>query len=262
MSYKIEKYWSKVAKKIEKRKDGKFIACGKTDAYWIYHRNKFIESFRKIDMSEYFTILEVGCGPGGNLLELTQLGGGEIYGVDISEEMCRLAKGNLTNYNNVNICRIDGNTVPFKDNVMDLVFTVTVLQHVMNDEMLRNIMCEICRVSKKTIILYENIVPEYKYTSPTVDDSVVSVSRPITYYQNIMEEFGWKLIDGDFIRTRASYIIAHYPFLGWNLMCRKLKMKKIGISNLYLRTMLKITKHLDDVVNTNMGLAKMKFESI
>jgi SAM-dependent methyltransferase len=85
MPYNIEKYWSKVAKEVKERKDNKFIACGKSDAYWEYQRDKFIESFRKIDMSEYFTILEVGCGPGGNLLELTQLGGRKIYGVDISK---------------------------------------------------------------------------------------------------------------------------------------------------------------------------------
>lgn len=261
MPYNIKKYWSKVAKEIKERKDNKFIACEKSDAYWVYQRDKFIESFRKIDMSEYFTILEVGCGPGGNLLELTQLGGRKIYGVDITKEMCRLSKDNLANYDDVNICRVDGNTLPFKNNVMDLVFTVTVLHHITDDEMLRNIMYEMCRVSKKAIILYECLVPEYKYMPPTVDASCVC--RPTTYYQNIMKEFGWELINKDFIRTRASCIIAYYPFLGWDLMCRKLGMEiKIGISNPYLRMMLKITKHLDDVVNTNIGLAKMKFEPI
>jgi hypothetical protein len=175
--------------------------------------------------------------------------------------MCRLSKGNLKNYDDVNICRIDGNTLPFKNNAMGLVFTVTVLHHITDDEMMRNIMYEMCRVSKKSIILYECIAPEYKYTPPTVDDSCVC--RPITYYQNIMEDFGWKLIDKTFIGTRASCIIAHYPFLGWNLMCRKLGMEiNIGISNLYLRMMLKITKHLDDVVSANIGLAKMEFEPI
>lgn len=261
MPYNIEKYWSEVAKEIKQRKDSKFLA-GESDAYWKYKRDKFIDSFRIIDMSEHSTILEVGCGPGGNLLELTTIGAGKkIYGVDISQEMCRLSKDNLANYDKVGICRIDGNTLPFKNNAMDLVFSVTVLHHITDEKMLRNIMYEMCRVGKKEIILFEAVIPECRYHPPLLDDSFVA--RPITYYKDIMKEFRWKLIDEDLIITRASCIIAHYPFLGWNLICRKLGWtQKLGISNLYLRMMLKITKHLDEVVNTNLGLGRMKFEPI
>jgi hypothetical protein len=66
MAYNPETYWTRVGQEIEKRGDANFVA-GDDNPYYRYKRLKFLKRF--LDPIDFHskTVLEVGCGPGGNL---------------------------------------------------------------------------------------------------------------------------------------------------------------------------------------------------
>lgn len=90
-------------------------------------------------------ILDVGCGKGFQLYELTQLCPGvEVYGVDVSPYAIDLAKEEIKDRVQV----ANATALPFPDNYFDFVFTLNTLHNLHNydlDKALR----EIERVGKK-----------------------------------------------------------------------------------------------------------------
>jgi ubiquinone/menaquinone biosynthesis C-methylase UbiE len=52
---------------------------------------------------------------------------------------------------------IDGTHLPFEDRSIDLSFTVTVLQHVTDAAMLEALVKDICRVTRDTVVIMEDI---------------------------------------------------------------------------------------------------------
>lgn len=70
-TYHPEKYWSEVAKVIKKRENGKNVIAGDDEPYYRYKRQKFLSLLHSIDFSNK-TLLEIGCGPGGNLIEVSK----------------------------------------------------------------------------------------------------------------------------------------------------------------------------------------------
>ncbi len=83
----------------------------------LYHK-------RIIGMSKYKgKILDVGCGS-GNLLRLLKRG--ELHGIDISEEFCRVARQRVPR---AAIRTGDVEYLPYTDNYFDYVFMTAVLEH-------------------------------------------------------------------------------------------------------------------------------------
>jgi len=91
-------------------------------------------------------ILEVGCGAGGNLRFL-HARGARVEGADISPKMIELA-GNLNAASRVAfpLHVIDGAHLPHPDASLDVVLTVTALQHNHDGPMLESLVTEIARV--------------------------------------------------------------------------------------------------------------------
>jgi len=90
-------------------------------------------------------VLDIGCGKGFQLYELTQLLPGlEVYGVDISDYAIENAKEEIQDRLQV----ADANSLPFEDDSFDFVFSITTLHNLHNydlDKALR----EMERVGKK-----------------------------------------------------------------------------------------------------------------
>src|SRR5690606_32545310 len=123
--YHPEEYWTTVAKRIKSRENGKNVIAGDDEPYYRYKRERFLELLHSIDFSNK-SVLEVGCGPGGNLLEVLRHKPRKLVGVDISNEMVALAKDKLPA--EVDIIKINGTKLPFDDNSFEMIFTATVLQ--------------------------------------------------------------------------------------------------------------------------------------
>jgi hypothetical protein len=55
------------------------------------------------------------------------------------------------------VAKIDGTHLPFEDRSIDLSFTVTVPQHVTDAAMLEALVKDICRVTRDTVVIMEDI---------------------------------------------------------------------------------------------------------
>jgi SAM-dependent methyltransferase len=90
--------------------------------------------------------LEIGCGPGRLLLPLKDHFD-EIWGVDISEEMIRLAEERLRSVPNVHVLVNSGSDLAlFADNSFSFVYSYIVFQHIPSKEIVLNYLLEIKRV--------------------------------------------------------------------------------------------------------------------
>ena len=120
----------------------------KNDEYWKEHVNKELENDIWIkEYKQYFSgigkCLDLGCGVGQYSKELINYGY-EVTSADISD----IALNKVSEFNN-NIIKIDmKETLPFSDNMFDLVFANLSI-HYFSDEDTKNLMNEIKRILKK-----------------------------------------------------------------------------------------------------------------
>lgn len=247
-TYQPEPYWSEVAKRIEDRGDGNVIA-GDDEPYYRYKRKRFLNMLRSAGMSGK-DILEVGHGPGGNLLEVTKLGPQSLTGVDISSDMIQLARKTVPS--DVKLIKIDGTSLPFSDNQFDLAFTATVLQHNTDESMLRAIIKEICRVAKTEVILFERVESEIK-------GDELCLGRPVHYYVNLLKEQGFHLAGTKFINVRVSYFMAGAIRKLLNPKSR-VEGEPLNAFSVFLqRILLPFTSILDRVFPSKTDVCRMTF---
>jgi SAM-dependent methyltransferase len=75
-------------------------------------------------------VLEVGCGVGRMTLHFAQVFG-EVYGVDVSADMIRLAKERLSEHHHIYFYETNGlDFAEFPNDNFDLIFSAFVFQHV------------------------------------------------------------------------------------------------------------------------------------
>lgn len=248
--YHPEKYWTEVGKRIRKRESGKNVIAGDDEPYYRYKRKRFLDLLRSVNISGK-SVLEIGCGPGGNLLELLVKKPSKLVGVDISSEMVSLAKNKLPE--EIDIIKINGTKLPFDNHSFDIVFTATVLQHNTDELMLKKIMQEICRVSSEKVYIFERIEQEIKG-----DD--LCLGRPISYYTSIMEENGYLLKSKEHINIRVSYYVSGTIRKLLNPSTRQEGEPLNGMSVGLQKLTLPVTKLLDKVFKSGNDIAKLEFK--
>jgi ubiquinone/menaquinone biosynthesis C-methylase UbiE len=248
--YHPEEYWSEVGSKIKSRKEKDNVIAGDDEPYYRYKRERFLTLLKEVDFKDK-SILEIGCGPGGNLIEVYKLKPRKLSAVDISNQMVELAREK--NPKDVEIYKVDGTVLPFNDKQFDIVFSATVLQHNTDEKMVTALMKEMCRVSSDRVVLFERIEDEIKG-----DD--LCLGRPVSYYESFMNQQGLKLFSKSFINIRVSYYMAGVIRKGLNSSSRKEGEPLNGISNLLQNLSLPLTKILDKIFTSNKDVAKLEFE--
>jgi SAM-dependent methyltransferase len=248
-NYNPEVYWDQVAMEIADRKKLKIIA-GDDEPYYRYKRKKFLQLLDKMNV-EGRTILEVGSGPGGNLEYLYNKNPAKISGTDISEKMVSLSKSLLTKYK-IEIRKTDGNTIPFETDSYEIVFTATVLQHNVNEEKLKKIILEICRISNSDIYIYERI-------ENTIKGHESNLGRPIKYYADLFGEHGFKLLRVEFINVEVSYLVSGAIRKIFNKSGRSEGEKISKLSELLQNITLPLTKILDKYFKKNRDVTMLHF---
>ncbi len=123
--YHPEDYWTEVGERIETREGGDNVIAGDDEPYYRYKRDRFLSLLQEVNFKDK-TVLEIGCGPGGNLSEILASNPKKLIGVDISSQMVKLAKKNLPS--SVEVLKINGTELPFEEKTFDPVFTATILQ--------------------------------------------------------------------------------------------------------------------------------------
>lgn len=81
-----------------------------------------------VDQNSPINVLEVGCGTGHWLNELSS-SDINLFGIDFSNGMLNAAKSNVSKTNFVNA---DANKLPLKDNLFDLIYVVNAIHHFPN----------------------------------------------------------------------------------------------------------------------------------
>src|ERR1700733_10444340 len=92
--------------------------------------------------------LEIGCGP-GRLVKPLSRHFGEIHGVDVSDEMIRLARQRLADIPHAHFHATNGASLSqFADESFDFVYSYAVFQHIPSRDVVLEYMREIRRVLK------------------------------------------------------------------------------------------------------------------
>lgn len=101
--------------------------------------------FQFVKIENVRKVLVVGCGKGFEAAYLQELLGAKVYGVDIDQQFDPWAgkHARLLNY--------DGETLPFKDDLFDVVYSFHVLEHVNNPN---HFLRELHRVLKTDGLVY------------------------------------------------------------------------------------------------------------
>ena len=171
--------------------------------------------------------------------------------MDISPDMVELAKSNLPP--EVNIIKVDGTTLPFEDRSFDYVFTATVLQHNTDETMLRQLMAELCRVSKEKVFLFERIEDE-------ITGDALCYGRPVSFYAGICKQHGFELTGSKWINIRSSYYVSGAIRKGLNPKSRvegePLNKLSVVLQNLTLP----VTRQLDKIFTSQKDVARLEFK--
>ncbi len=143
------------------------------------------------------SILEVGCGPGGNLAAIEALGPKVITGCDCSSEMLVRAR----NRTHAELVQSEETTLPFPDRRFDLVFTVTVLQHIPEDAEAAALLAEMARVTSRTVLVYEDLAE-----APNLAEARYPwVPRPQAWYVEALAKAGFDLVSS----ARIDPLVGH-----------------------------------------------------
>ena len=247
-SYHPEKYWSEVSELIKQRNDDNVIA-GDDEPYYRYKRNRFLEMLSTIDFNNK-NVLEVGCGPGGNLIEVLKKNPKNLQAVDISENMVKLATKNTLG--KVAIHKINGTKFPFDDKTFDIIFTATVLQHNTDEQMLTQLIAEICRVSTNRVCIFERVDSKIK-------GDELCLGRPVSYYENIFKSNNFELVEKEFINIRVSYLICGAIRKIFNSSNRTEGQPITKFSVFLQNVTLPIYKVLDKIFKSKSDLTKLVF---
>jgi ubiquinone/menaquinone biosynthesis C-methylase UbiE len=122
----------------------------------LWNRYKVEESEKKLDIINEFIngdekkVLDLGCGSGRNFFDLGGKFKGEIYAVDFSGEMIKIAEKNAKNFKaKIIVQKADILSLPFKDNFFDKVIFMATLHCIETKEGRHKAIEELHRVLKK-----------------------------------------------------------------------------------------------------------------
>jgi SAM-dependent methyltransferase len=254
MPYHVETYWSRVADEIRGRGPGNYVA-GDDDPYHRYKRAKFLKRFLSTLDVTGLRVLELGCGPGGNLLELVRRAPTALTGVDISASMLALAAQALAQAGiPVELKKTDGQRLPLEDRSVDLAFTVTVLQHNVDPAMFSRMVEELGRVTAGRIVSIEDTGTS---VSPAEGDTFIV--RPIEAYRVEFGRHGFRLASATCLNLRFSRRVRDQL---WRLLFPSghREGQRLGFfPRTVLRSALGVTRHLDDLAPETRDLTKMVF---
>ena len=131
-------------------------AAGQDTPFFRYKRDALMHLLKGLSWQDR-RVVEVGCGPGGNLVLVTALGARHTVGIDVSQAMAREAFALADDLMpRVGVLVADGTHLPLQLRIADVGLTVTVLQH-LDGEAAAQVVQEMCRVSYDELILCEDI---------------------------------------------------------------------------------------------------------
>ena len=248
--YIPETYWDEVARQIKLRKGSNFVA-GDDEPYYRYKRNKFLNLLNSINFAGK-KVLEVGSGPGGNLLEIYNHRPAVLYGADISEEMIELSQKNTGN-RNIKVVKTNGSNLPFSTGYFDIVITATVLQHIPDEKVLNTLIENMCRVAATDIYFFERIERK-RIVAET------NTGRTVNEYAGYFIRNNFYLYEVHFAYLHISYTVCGTLRKIFNYRARREGERETRLSALTQKIVLPLTKVLDNIFKRKRDLAMLHFK--
>lgn len=141
----------------------------------------------KVASNSKSVMLEIGCGVGRLMLPMSVFAD-HLYGVDISQEMLKIANRSISRWPLKNMTTIlgDGVSLPVKDLTMDFVYSMLVFQHL-------ELQTVICYLSEAYRILKQGGVLRFQFVEYAEE---AEFSKPISAQDMIglVNEAGLKVI--------------------------------------------------------------------
>jgi SAM-dependent methyltransferase len=250
-AYQPREFWSEVAEEIRRRPNGNEVA-GDDTPYYRYKRARFLADFLDPMPVRGQRVLEVGCGPGGNLRRIAQAQPRELVGCDVAPTMVELARRATRDLPGVEVLEVNGTALPFDDRRFDLAFTVTVLMH-NPDSMLAKILPEICRVAATHVYLFED-------TGPRKRASHSHFLRPVAEYAAICAAQGFRMVSADALPVFASERTARVIGAAFPFRDRREGAPKPRSELLLEKAALPLTRVVDRAITPRGGTTRMVFE--
>lgn len=250
--YNPENYWDTVAQRITWREKNKMIA-GDNEPYYSYKRNKFLRIFNSIAF-EGKMVLEIGSGPGGNLLEVFNHRPAGLYGTDISAKMIALSK-QIIGDKNITLIKINGKDLPFADQYFNIVYSATVLQHITDEDVLSSIVGNMCRVAAEDVYIFERIEKKIKVGESNIGRTVDMYTRQFSNNLFFLEEV-------KFLNLHISYLLCGMIRKTFNRKNRKEGEPVSRFSERIQRIILPVTKRLDNIFKRKRDMAMLHFKRV
>jgi len=150
-------------------------------------------------------ILDVGCGPGGNMLFLKEFG--NVVGLDSSNEALKYAREEA--YKNLVLGFVE--ELPFSNDSFDIVTALDVIEHIENDT---QALKEIFKVLKPGGLLLLT-VPAHKWLWSRHDEALHHKRRYTDReLKNKIEEAGFE------IQNKSHFVVPAIPFLLFQKLVR------------------------------------------
>ena len=190
---KSEGYWNAVAREVEN--NGKQLRKRNWLANYADFRAQdmllsLIDKYIKIN--ENVDVLDVGCGAGKWSILFAKKHF-NVTGIDFSKQMIELAKKNVTlnGLRNIKFYVMNVVNLYLPDGTFDLVNSVTVLQHILDDQKWKNAISEIIRVTRNQgyLVIYE-MAPIFTFKKELPYTRI----RTMKEYVSLFKESGARLI--------------------------------------------------------------------
>ena len=249
---RVREYWTTVGDEILERSHPATVPAtiaGDDTPFQRYKAARCSELFSGIPIRDR-AVLEVGCGPGGNLMRLAALDPRRLVGCDISPPMLAAARRNTAG--EVALVQTDGVQLPWPPGSFDVAFTVTVLQHNDDADMLAALLAEVARVTTTSIYLFED-------TARVEKADAGYVRRTVAWYATQLRPFGFTLAEARFLRVHMSEVASRFARRWLPHRHEGAPVSKV-VSTAERATLL-VTRPLDRVVPTRAGLCRMTFRS-
>lgn len=246
MGYSARKYWEGVGQRLGERSENQLLA-GEESPFYAVKRNMFLDKLLlpAIDEGDR-TMLEVGCGPGGNIGWL-QDKGLQMYGIDLSSAMLRAAlRNDITR-----LAQGNATALPIASKSVDSVITVTVLQH-NDDDSAARILAELARVARHRVHLFEDT------GAVAIHDRASHWLRKPDWYVKELARAGYRLQ----ARQRLPLAFSELAANGLRAVARRRQPEGAVIPESQMRLesrLLGVTTRVDGVIPPAIGLTRLSF---
>lgn len=153
-------------------------------------------------------ILDAGCGPGMLLSKLLERGC-NVTGIDVSEEMIKLANKRLSKLDSqksYNLLLSDIEGMPFANNLFDVVITSGVIEYLDSDD---RVLREFYRVIRDKGMLIITVTNKHSYN--LIFDDVYERFRQNALFLSIMNFISTKILNYGKLKQKKFVLRKHSP---------------------------------------------------